>query len=132
MGVRKAAREALEATLAEHLPKDASFACIDNLSLEERGKLTYDDVFWMQLRDKALNGDMKAMQEVLDRRFGKSPQHIFQETRNITYVDFLSSIERQEARDLQITTTMPQVIDSDSSEDRGTSGDDLLDDLGLL
>lgn len=135
---KAAARELLEDLMSKNVPEHAKFACLDDLDLteEQREDLTYDDVFWIQLVQKSLNGDMKATQEILDRRFGKAPQHILQDIRTFTYTDFLSSIQEEEAQELpSIPTTIgirPQVPDSGLPEDGGSSGDDLLGDLGLL
>jgi hypothetical protein len=125
-----AARELLEDLMSKQLPSYAMYNCLDELelSVEQRKNLTYDDVFWIQLLQKSLHGDMKATQEILDRRYGKAPQHILQEVHSYSYADFLDKIEVDET----VIDIPPQITESQSPADGGSSGDELLDDLGLL
>lgn len=129
---RKAAQELLEDLMSKPLPDHASYSCLDELDITpaQRRDLTYDDVFWVQLIQKSLHGDMKAIQEILDRRFGKAPQHITQDVRTYSYADFLDTIEVDESKTIDVEIP-PQVADTDSPEGGGSSGDELLDDLGL-
>ena len=132
----KAARDLLESIFSQQLPKNADFGCIQDLDLteEQRAELTYDDVFWIQLVQKSLHGDMKATQEILDRRYGKAPQHILQENRNYNYTDFLEQIaeEEHELQPPEIVINMPQIQKNTPPDDGGSSGDSILEDLGLL
>ncbi len=129
---KAAARELLEDLMSQPLPLDADYACLEEmeLSVEQRRSLTYDDVFWVQLLQKSLHGDMKATQEILDRRYGKAPQHVVQEVHQFSYADFLDKIEVEETEFVE-ADILPQITDSNSPEDGGSSGDDLLDDLGI-
>ena len=145
---RTAARELLENLMSQKLPPNADYGCLDQFELSDEKKkdLTYDDVFWIQLVNKALNGDMKASQEIMDRRFGKAPQYIEQTNVTLSYTDFLSGIAEEEAKTIemaqplhntQVTMTTqpivgPQVGTNESPVGGGSTVDDLLDDLGLL
>ncbi len=130
----KAARDMLNELFSQKAPEDMDFPFKDEIQLTSKQKenLTLDDVFWIQLAFKALKGDMKAIQEVLDRRFGKAPQHILQENHNYNYTNFLEEIAKEEQH-LQIATSdRPQVQESTTPEGGGLSGDSILDDLGLF
>lgn len=124
---KKSARDFLEELMALPLPQGTNPEILDSLNIpqEQREGLTINEVFWTRLINKALGGDMKAINEVLDRRYGKAPQHILNENRNLTYVTFLESIEKEE-----IEAQGKQVGSKDV--DRGSPKELTLEDLGLI
>lgn len=137
----KAPKEALDKVLSLKVPaiEDYPFLLEMDLPPEVIRGLTLDEVFWLQLVHRSLHGDMKAMQEVLDRRYGKAQQHIVQENHNYTYTDFLDKIAAEERQMLEVHDVEPVVIEDSPQVDEpdapGTgvpSGDDVLRDLGFF
>jgi len=133
----KAAKESIESMLSQKVanPEDFPFLAELSLSPEQMAKLTNDDIFWAQLVHKALKGDIKATQEILDRRYGKAPQHITQDIRTFTYTDFINEINEREAQELQsdpVVIDLPQIETQELTGDGGSPDNSLLDDLGLL
>lgn len=125
---KKAAKEFLEELMAQTISSDGDNFFLDSLDIPEdkREGMTYDQIFWTRLVHKAIGGDMKAIQEVLDRRYGKAPQHILNENHNMTYVKFLDAIEEAEVVGPQVKEIEP------SDVVRGSSKDQSLKDLGLI
>ena len=130
MAAKKAAREYLEELMAQVIDPEAGHYLLDSLNIpeERREGITYDEALWTRLLHKALGGDMKAITEVLDRRYGKSPQHIVQENHNMNYVGWLESLDNDQNNQIE-----PQVIEIGSKDVvRGLSKELTLEDLGLI
>lgn len=144
MAKKRTPQESLEKLLKLKVPELTQYPFLMEMNLPDEitKDLTLDDVFWLQLVHKSLYGDSKAMQEVLDRRFGKAQQHIVQENHNFTYLDFLDKIAEEERQLLTDSepvvvidaehSDLPQVEETTSPETGVSSGDDVLRDLGLL
>jgi len=125
----KAGREFLEELMSQQVNLDGDTEFLEDLNIPEENRegLTYNEVLWTRLLHKALGGDMKAIQEVLDRRFGKAQQHILNENLNYNYTDLLKDIREADEK-----IKVPQVIELDSPNvDRGSSENAILEDLGF-
>lgn len=121
----KVAREYIEELMSQPISRVKEQKLLDELKIpfEQQEGLTYNEIFWRKLLQKALNGDMKAMTEIIDRRYGKAPQHILTETRTLTYVKFLDDIEKIEAQELEVVSV---------DVDRGPPKELTIEDLGLI
>jgi hypothetical protein len=137
---KKTPKDALEKVLSLNVPaaEDYPFLMEMELPAGVLNNLTLDDVFWLKLVHRSLHGDMKAMQEVLDRRYGKAQQHIVQEVHNYTYSDFLTEIAASDPSLIEVHDVEPLVIideaqvEDDEPEGSGVpTGDEILDDLGF-
>lgn len=80
-----------------------------SLGASEGSRPTYAQLLVAQLVQKAiLDGDMKAIQEILDRLLGKSVQHTEVKTQ-MTYADFLLTlVDEREKRELGIIDVTPE------------------------
>lgn len=127
---KKVISELLEKELSSRVASHEDYPILDNLSLEEREGLTKWDVFIKGLVAKALRGEGKAQTELLDRLFGKAPQHITSEVNIKNYHTFLSDLadldDPQPKK--KLPKPKPKVIDvvAEPIEKK-----DLLDDFGL-
>jgi len=138
-GKGKAAKEILEVLMAKKVPIGVDFPCLDGLRLtpKERMALTYEDVFWHAALSRACHGDLKAISEVMDRRFGKSPQHIVNENHNYSYVNFLEECAKQDKEETTLIDIEPETkteVHGGISDEGGSSGvhSDVMSDLGLF
>lgn len=144
MSGRKPIKELLEKELSLRIDPEGDYPALDNelLTQEERASLTKWDIFVKQLVGKAMRGDAKAQQEVLDRLYGKAPQHITQDVNVNSYTHFLEGLARLEEPEIvevevqslpaPVTKKAPKVEKKASPEDGGSSGRGLLEDFGLL
>lgn len=107
---KKALRDLLLGELETGIPSDADFPILDNMSPDEKAKLTKGDLFIKVLMNKALTGDSKSIQEILDRLYGKAPQHITQDVNVNSYTNFLEELALlpdAEFEAVEETTTLP-------------------------
>lgn len=123
-------QEELLRVLGQPVSEFADYSCLDNMPMEERAKLTKLDVFYMRLVEKALHGDMKAMQEIIDRLHGKAPQTVHNVNENHNYVHYLQEIQDAEFSDPTPGLPAPKTLDVEVEED-SEDDYDLLGDLGL-
>lgn len=145
-GNRKAIKEILEDLMATKVGRNAEFNCLEDMELTalQRENLTFDEVFAMNLLNKALHGDMKASTEIMDRRYGKAQQHIIQEIKSVTYHDFLDNLHKEDENDNilgaenstrnitpNIILDVPQIMTDITPVDGGSAEADLMNDLGL-
>lgn len=134
-GNRKAIKEILEDLMALKVGRNADFACLEEMELTpfQRENLTFDEVFAMNLLNKALHGDMKATTEIMDRRYGKSQQHIISEVKVVSYHDFLGNLHEEDENDniLDSAQNLPQIMTDITPVDGGSAEVDLMNDLGL-
>ena len=81
-----------------------------SLGVNQNQKPTHAQLIVAQLVQKGIEGDMKAIQEILDRLLGKSVQHTEVKTQ-VNYSDFLLSlVDEREKKELGIvidTTAEP-------------------------
>jgi len=117
-------KDELIRVLEQSIPELADYSVLDGLNYEQRKTLTKLDVFYMRLVEKALHGDMKAIQEILDRVYGKAPQTIHQKTENHSYVHYLEDIRAEELKN----PTPPLIMDAEIKE---KTDDEFREDLGL-
>lgn len=92
MSKKKAIRELLLAELDQPLDPDVDYPFLDDVPQAERDLLTKGGLFVKVLLGKALRGDSKSIQEVLDRMYGKAPQHITQDVSVKSYTGFLEGL----------------------------------------
>lgn len=132
---RKEAKEALLRILEQKVKAGADYAAVEGVPERVKQNLSKLDVLHMALVDRALHGDLKALQEVFDRVYGKTPQNIKQtnENHNHSYVHYLQEIADSEKLD---PTPLPQLVDVTAVEVTESvevaADEDALRDLGLL
>ena len=87
-------KELLEAELNELIDPQGDYPVLDDegISMKDRTGLTKRDVLMKQIIAKGMRGDTKTMQEILDRIYGKSPQHITQDVNVQSYTGFLQQL----------------------------------------
>ncbi len=136
-------KEQLLSILAEPIGELAAtdYPCVENLDMTaaDKAKMTHGEVFYRQMVGKALRGDMKAMQEVLDRVYGKAQQHITQDININSYETFLDgciAADEQETETIE-AEIVPLVIEDVSitpPNGGGSAGGDtnILPDQGLF
>lgn len=83
-----------------------------SLGVAEGARPTYAQLLVAQLVQKAvMEGDMKAIQEILDRLLGKSVQHNTSVSTQVTYKDFLLSlVDAKEKQELGIIDVTPEPV----------------------
>ena len=129
----------LEKELSEHISPHDSYAVLDNsdLTSSQREALTKGEVLIKQIVAKGMHGDNKAITEILDRLYGKAPQHITQDHNIKSYHNFLedlASLPDAEIVDAEIIEQkqLPKVSPKPPSTDGVSTDSSLLDDFGLL
>lgn len=133
-GNRRAIKQILEDLMASKVGRNAEYACLEDIELspQQRSELTFDEVFAMNLINRALNGDMKASTEIMDRRYGKAQQHIVQEIKAVTYHTFLEDLAQKEQNgNISTDETFPQITIDITPVDGGSAEADLMSDLGI-
>ena len=132
-GNRKEIKQLLEDLMALKIGKKTDFACLEdvNLTEHEKSNLTFDEVFALNLINSALNGNMKATTEIMDRRYGKAQQNIVAEVKTTSYHNYLVEMYEEDRKE-QDSQSLSQGAISVSFVEEGSVEDDLLSDLGLL
>lgn len=105
-------RELLEEALTSEAQNPELYAhLLVSLGVREGSRPTYAQLLVAQLIQKAIiDGDMKAIQEILDRLLGKSVQHTEVKTQT-TYADFLLTlVDEREKRELGIIDIKPEPV----------------------
>ena len=92
MSKKKAIRDLLVSELDQPLDPNADYPFLDDMPQAERDSLTKGSLFVKVLLGKALRGDNKSIGEVLDRMYGKAPQHITQDVSVQSYTGFLEGL----------------------------------------
>jgi hypothetical protein len=110
----------LESELSELIDPNGDYPILDDMPMSQRGNITKGQLLIKQIISKAMRGDQKTIQEVLDRVYGKTPQHIKQEIDVRSYTGFLESLA--EIEDAEFTEDNPVITD----------GLDKLRDSGLM
>ena len=97
MSDKKKIKDLLERELGSLVSQTDDYGVLDNIPMDERVKMSKWDLVVKQLVNKAINGDNKAMQEILDRMFGKPPLEIKQDVNVTNYTTFLENLGRLRA-----------------------------------
>jgi len=128
-GNRKEIKQLLEDLMSLKIGKKTDFACLEDIELteQEKANLTFDEVFALNLINSALNGNMKATTEIMDRRYGKAQQNIVAEVKTTSYHNYLVEMYKEDQEE-----DLSQGAISVSFVEEGSVEDDLLSDLGLL
>lgn len=97
-----------EALTAEAQNPELYAHLLVSLGVTAGQKPTHAQLIVAQLIQKGIEGDMKAIQEILDRLLGKSVQHNQHVTATLSYQDFLFSlVDEREKKELGIIEVTP-------------------------
>jgi hypothetical protein len=138
MSKKKAIKDLLEKELGQKIDPNGDYPILDGMSSVDRENLTMGDLFIKQLVRKAICGDNKASTEILDRIYGKSPQHITQNVNVTSYQNFLEDLallpdaEFTVMEDEEEDEIKPEEPTELPSDDGASSDAKLLEDFGLL
>ena len=87
-------RELLEVELGKLIDPNGDYPILDDeaVPMAARAGITKGELLIKQIISKAIRGDQKTIAEVLDRIYGKTPQHITQEVDVRNYTGFLTHL----------------------------------------